>query len=407
MGDHSHYEELAALAAGGFLSDGELRDLRQHIAVCEDCRKTEDDLTELVRSQLPLAVSPFRELLDKLRTRTDKEKTARFVRRARNAGIAVSPIAPDTSYRNATPLRWLVATSALAVLLVASMLYKTRDNERLTVAQQPTQSQRAIDQLKTENADLSQHMSRLDETISSQNQEIEDLRKQAKSAADLAESYRRSGEQIRADVDLAATRNAELLKQIQDRESQLAEARSQLEQTKEERSSEQASLVAQQQRLSELSDELRIATADLALERQLAAAGKDVRELMGARQLHVVDVRDSDSSGKANKPFGRVFLTEGKSFIFYAFDLNDTKVANAKHNFEVWGEQQGKKGSVRSLGFLYVDDKAQKRWALKVEDADLLSEIDSVFVTVEAAGHPKEPTGQRMLYAYLGEANHP
>ena len=54
----------------------------------------------------------------------------------------------------------------------------------------------------------------------------------------------------------------------------------------------------QQARIAELLDKLRIASATLDLERQLAAKGRDTREPMVARQLHVVDVRDTDSNGK-------------------------------------------------------------------------------------------------------------
>ena len=43
---------------------------------------------------------------------------------------------------------------------------------------------------------------------------------------------------------------------------------------------------------------------------------------------------------------------------------------------------------------------------LRVENPELVKEINSVFVTVEPAGG-KQPSGQKMLYAYLGEANHP
>jgi hypothetical protein len=44
-------------------------------------------------------------------------------------------------------------------------------------------------------------------------------------------------------------------------------------------------------------------------------------------------------------------------------------------------------------------------WALKTEDPAVVKEIDSVFVTVEPEGGAKKPSGQRLLYAYLGEAN--
>jgi hypothetical protein len=100
-------------------------------------------------------------------------------------------------------------------------------------------------------------------------------------------------------------------------------------------------------------------------------------------------------------------LTEGKSLILCAFDLNDAKKIDAKQTFQVWGQQEGKKDSLRSIGFLYVDDKAQRRWALKTEDPVAIKEIDSVFVTVEPAGGAKKPSGQHLLYANLGDANHP
>lgn len=68
----------------------------------------------------------------------------------------------------------------------------------------------------------------------------------------------------------------------------------------------------------------------LDMERQLSAAGRDIRELLVARQLHVVDVRDTDADGKPSPAFARVFLTEKKSLMFFAFDLNDAKVTNAR-----------------------------------------------------------------------------
>ena len=43
---------------------------------------------------------------------------------------------------------------------------------------------------------------------------------------------------------------------------------------------------------------------------------------------------------------------------------------------------------------------------LKVDNPELVKNISSVFVTVEAAAGDKQPSGQKMLYAYLGEANH-
>ena len=45
----------------------------------------------------------------------------------------------------------------------------------------------------------------------------------------------------------------------------------------------------------------------------------------------------------------------------------------------------------------------------KYDDSKVLSEIDSVFVTLEPPGkNPSTPQGDKLLYAYLrNQANHP
>jgi anti-sigma-K factor RskA len=80
---------------------------------------------------------------------------------------------------------------------------------------------------------------------------------------------------------------------------------------------------------------------------------------------------------------------------------------NAKRGFQVWAVPEASKNSSRSLGWLRVDAKAQGRWVLKVENPELVKQINSVFVTLEPAAGGKQPSGPKMLYAYLGAANHP
>jgi hypothetical protein len=55
-----------------------------------------------------------------------------------------------------------------------------------------------------------------------------------------------------------------------------------------------------------------------------------------------------------------------------------------------------------------MDDVAQKRWVMKVSDPEKLKTIDAVFVTVESTRDPIKPTGQKLMYAFLGgQPNHP
>jgi hypothetical protein len=138
------------------------------------------------------------------------------------------------------------------------------------------------------------------------------------------------------------------------------------------------------------------------------AAGRDIHDLMGARNLHIVDVFDIDSKGKDGRAFGRVFYTEEKSLIFYAFDLNDRSTPRRNASFQVWGTRGPAQRPTQSLGIFYIDDQKQNRWVLKFEDPTVLAEIDSVFVTVEPPGGSTKPTGQKFLYAYLkANPNHP
>jgi hypothetical protein len=405
MNDHSYYEELTALDAGGYLSDQEYGELREHLAACAECRGTEREYRDLVRSGLPLVRGDRFDFTDKMKARPETGVRERFLERARREGIRFSPNVEKPNSPHWMHLGYRAAVAAVAaVVILAAMFYGPNISRRMASQER---AQQEVDRLKHENADLTTRLAERDQLAATQQKEIRDLRVQIANATQDAESHRRESEQRGVRIEQSTSQTAHLLDELQNREKQLADATGEIARINQLRATDQASLVAQQVRINEISDQLRIADATLDMERQLAAAGRDIRELMVARQLHVVDVRDMDANGKPSQAFARVFLTEGKSLMFYAFDLNEGRVTKAKARFQVWGERLGKQSSVRSLGLLYVDDKAEKRWTLKVDNQDLLSEIDSVFVTVSPPGEGNKPSGRRLLYAYLGEPNHP
>jgi hypothetical protein len=250
------------------------------------------------------------------------------------------------------------------------------------------------------------------QTIAEQHREIEDLRAQVATLTAAANKSQHNTDPTQVAPTQSALQSSQSLEEIEAQrsiqEKLLSDTRAELARLNKEHASDQASLVAEQIHINELSEQLKTAKTNMSnMQRQLVAASGDSRNLMGARQLHVVDVRDTDPNGKPGKAFGRVFLTEGKSLVFYAFDLNDLSKNDAKKSFQVWGQQTGKAGSLRSLGLLNVDNKTQQRWALKTSDAAAFKNINSIFVTVEPQGGVKTPSGQRLLFAYLGEANHP
>src|SRR5258708_20353343 len=101
------------------------------------------------------------------------------------------------------------------------------------------------------------------------------------------------------------------------------------------------------------------------------AVGKDVRQLISARNLHILDVHDVDGGGKSAKAFGRVFYAEGQALIFYAFDLPSGKLMPVKYNFQAWGQREYAAHTIWSLGSFDIDVHVQRRWVLTVTDHSL------------------------------------
>lgn len=188
-----------------------------------------------------------------------------------------------------------------------------------------------------------------------------------------------------------------------------AKAEEALQQLKSERESDQSAFQAQNREIRSLNERLQEQSSRKERDQDVLAAETKLRELVGARNLHIVDVYDTDANGKTKKAVGRVFYTQGQSLVFYAYDLSTNRSETGKYAYYVWGHKEGNDESVRSLGTLDPDDVSQKRWMLKVNDAKALSNIDRVFVTLEQNSKlDLHPHGKKILSAYLGSpVNHP
>jgi len=146
---------------------------------------------------------------------------------------------------------------------------------------------------------------------------------------------------------------------------------------------------------------------EVAKGQELLQHDRDIRELMGARELYMADVHDVSGKG-TDKTYGRVFYTKGKRLIFYAFDLDAQPGIQNASTFQAWGRKGPDKQQARSLGIFYEDNVSKKRWVLKADDPKSLEDIDAVFVTVEPHGGSQHPSGKQLLFAYLRVSpNHP
>jgi hypothetical protein len=389
--DHTRYEELTALAAAGLLSDDELAELHEHLSACPDCRKDVQELRNLFRRGFPLTRG-FSNSLKAMNDQPDAGAFGRFLARAGSAGLRISRSSERSMPAPRFRLGYLAAfAGALAALVLAAILYVPALSRH-----EAAKAERQGDVAK-----LATQLAARDQELASLQRQLRDLNVQLGNALKTAETYRREGQQKGVQVEQSTSKRVQLQDELQNGEKQLQAANEEIARIKQLRATDKASLDAQRLRIREISDQLRVADATLDMEQQLSAEGKDIRELLVARQLRVVDVRDMDDNGKPAQTFGRVFLTEGKSLMFFAFDLNDAKGLSGRPRYQVWGELAGKKGSAHSLGVLSIDDKAQNRWALRVENPALLKDVNYVYVTTSSS--TGENNGQRMLYAFLGE----
>lgn len=417
MEEHSRYEELCAQAGVGQISADEFSELLAHMQGCNVCRDLQTEFMEVNSIWLTQAQKLEPEVYD-----PQSALRKNILRKMESAGAQFSaPLRKEIAERpdrisnfGFGSFRSPASIWAVALVVVGSAIGfgvgSLRHSAPATIA--ATSSTPATPVVASEKKES---VSSVDnsELLAAQRAQA-DL--QQKLAASEAEKVRLQNEMQKATQQVAALQQAKdqgasELAQLkatanQDHTAAVA-AEAQLRTLKEAQDSKDSELVAAQYRLRDLEGKLSEQAAAADRDRQLAslASGSEMRDVIGSRNLHIIDVADVDNGG-VRKPFGRVFYTEGKSLIFYAYDLSNAK---AKQTFYAWGHKEGDPHSTHALGALVNDDQAQGRWVFRFNDAKVLAQIDSVAVTLEPSDKPgDEPKGKKLLNAYLGTpANHP
>lgn len=427
MERHEHFEALCAAASIGQASGAELAELQEHLAGCLGCQQAYADFLQLGSVRAVADANSTHEItgpeaIGYIDSALFREK---FLKKAEAEGILVSGARIGSTFPEprsaAIKLKWhtrvalgVAASVLLALGLVgvywgkffphvsSSLSGRTADMPRpvpagTTFGDQDRKA--SISRLEKENRRLTIEVAELKASLGKQS-----------SILDQTKATAAASERDRA-VLLSATKKRDaqidgLQRQLTEAETEVASVQAKLEKSQ---TGNEATVLADQARIRELTEQLAEQSSALEREREMLAANRDIRDLMAARNLHIADVFDTDTKGKTRARFGRVFFTEGKSLIIYAYDLNDRRVQDAGYHYRVWGKKEGPGQTARSLGIFYSDDKSQKRWVFKYDDPRVLSEIDSVFVTLEPPGkNPTEPKGEKFLYAYLrNQPNHP
>jgi hypothetical protein len=425
--EHEKYKELCALAATGNLAPLELSDLRVHLQDCESCQEAFAQFQILTAEGLPALAGSYLAKPDRA-TWDDSAARNRLLTSIRmEKQVAVGqnkplppPTGPEFTRKNKIPGYAGVPIAAGLLLALVSGAYHFGAQSHKQSIVEP-KSAASDDQYQK----LSEQKRLADESLSGQEKKLAQLQAQnvekEQALANLRSSLRalerRSDElmeentQSTAQLKELSQQRDDLNAKVQAMSQAYSENQAELASLRSERDKSSLRTAFLESKIEDLAARTRDQDRRLKDAEQFLTSDRDIRELMGARKLYIADVFDVDGSSRTQKPFGRVFYTQGKSLIFYAFDLDrQPGVVNAS-TFQVWGQReapQGEPASPMNLGILYMDNETNRRWVMRFDDPKQLAEIDAVFVTVEPRGGSHKPTSKPFLYALLrNQANHP
>jgi hypothetical protein len=435
MDGHQEFRELCAISVSGELTPDETTRLGEHLQTCPSCEKIFHQYRATVVNVLPqlaaegmpperVAASSWEVktaeavLFERLKTQEhDKLSPDRFRNKLGASGRQSRRLLPPPRWKEFGMLYAAGILLFLALTVASYRLGIQRGARTATVSMANGKRTAGIVPGNEHDRPIAELAAR-DKTISGLKQQIASKTSGARPALALPAGGGSPGR------DEKPSRNDPSVSP----DALIAEVEKQLADTERARSDEVARSAALEGKAGELAEQLRdrdetlrrqqssLADANrliqerdktIADQQDLLAHDRDIRELMGSRNLYIAEVYDVAKTGQ-NKPFGRVFYTKGKSLIFYAYDLDQQPGVKTASSFQVWGSEGANQGRAVSLGVFFEDSGANKRWVLKAENAQSLEQIDAVFVTIEPKGGSQKPSGKPVLFASLKNGpNHP
>ncbi len=429
---HAAFLELCALSTAGGLGAEERSRLEEHLAGCSACREAMKQFETVVDQVIPALVPDFgvepsqedssfsREAAEASFFKRLSEEDEKSRSRLGDAEPWLSPLVVRRSRNFRRDFDryhfWLPVVAGLLLCTSLGILaYRMGKHRGIDVArgEQGSVLPGTISREALEVASLDRDA--LNTRLAEQDRAIAELRREIvqKTSENAKLKAAQSDQQLALQ---AGERNKNQLLQEREHIAERAKAGQEaleasemkLKSLERERSEDVIHAASLETKVAELSRTLneRERTADE--QQDLLAKDRDIRELMGARDLYITEVYDVARTGETQKAFGRVFYTKGKSLIFYAYDLTDQPGFKEASTFEAWGSRGADRAQALKLGVFYEDNVSKKRWVLKFNDKKTLDQIDAVFVTVEPRGGSERPTGKPLLFAYLKvAANHP
>jgi hypothetical protein len=435
---HEEFLELCAVSTSGDLTGEEQKRLQTHLSGCAECRQALKEFEAAVDFGAPLLASKLCAVSSEEAALPQAPQTGSAEPLSSNAEGAEIPqeengVSTDNEKRGfafahrtghgRTQVNWNhvwmpFAASVLLTIALGISAYRVGIGHSAGAQVALTTSGVAdtrIEALEQRISDAGHEREVLRSQLVERDRVIAELRRQTEQetrSLDEMKSAQATLEQsVQTDVaenQRVADERTSLAQKLDDAQGSLQKMQSELDSARRQRAQDEVQDASLQSQIKDLSGQLREQGQTVAKQDELLSHDRDIRELMGARDLYVAEVYDVARDGSTQKSYGRVFYTKAKSLIFYAYDLDEEPGARDASTFQAWGRRGPDRQEALSLGIFYEDNAAKKRWVLKFNDPKALDEIDAVFVTVEPKGGSHKPSGKPLLYAYLQLApNHP
>jgi hypothetical protein len=434
MEPHDEFLELCALSTSGDLTGEEHDKLKGHLAQCAECRQALKEFEAAVDAGVPLLSSKL------AGAPTEQSEIGDAV--AVGAASSRAPVSDGRREEGNTPgelgkrvfafahrnghqptrVNWnyvWLPFAACVLLGVALATYTYRvgrsRHPEVIATHSSTHATAGTEALEQQISDADHERQGLKAQLGQRDKLIADLRHQIDQQSSSLEqmktvqaSLEQSIETDEAEKQRVGEERTGLAQKLDTAEASIQKMQAELETARQQRSQggvEDASLQAQ---IMDLDGQLRDREQTIDKQDDLLSHDRDIRDLMGARDLYIAEVYDVGRDGATQKPCGRVFYTKGKSLVFYAYDLDQQPGVRNARTFQAWGRRGADMQEAVNLGIFFEDNAAKKRWVVKFDDAKSLEQIDAVFVTVEPNGGSHKPSGKPLLFAYLKvDPNHP
>jgi len=433
MGPHEEFLELCAVSTSGDLTEEEQKKLQTHLAGCAECRQALSEFEAAVDVGVPLlssklsavpseeSVIPQSELagsvLSNVAAKGAEQAEAGVSTGCEKRGFA---FAQRNGHRR-TQLNWnhiWLPFAACVLLTIALGIYsyrmgRSRNSEVVRVISNSSDTRAGA--LEQQISDAGHERETLKAQIGERDRVIANLKRRVdEESSSLSEmkaaqaNLEQSLQNDEAEKQRVAVERASFAQKFDAAQATVQKMQADLDTARQQRSEAQGRDASLQAQIGDLSVQLRKREQTIDEQDELLSHDRDIRDLMGARDLYIAEVYDVARDGATQKPYGRVFYTKGKSLIFYAYDLNQEAQVRNVSTFQAWGRRGPDKEQTLNLGIFYEDNAAKKRWVLKFDDPKALEQIDAVFVTVEPNGGSHLPSGKPLLFAYLKvDPNHP